>query len=249
MRTERHNPGFTLIELLVVISIIALLIAILLPALRNARDAARTMRCMSNLRQMALGMELHADEANGRYPWNYWFGGNNPHVAYITLGGETRVAYWAINQAYLRQVGFNEEQLSNILRGGNDAQRWGVTWPAEFRCPTWVEVDNPFNHMMSYAYNRHSDNAYLRDAIVAPSSKFQLCDSQNWWMASGGANYFNEWDVFGESWRNGASLKYRHNEGTNMSFFDGHVRYMAKEEVWDSSATNHQNALHWDAYR
>jgi len=191
---------------------------------------------------------LHADEADGRYPYNWT--DPSPYVTYITLGGETRVAYWAINQAYLRQVGLNEEQVSNILRGGNDAQRWGVTWPAEFRCPTWVEVDNPWNHRMSYAYNRHSLDAYLRDAIIAPSSKFQLCDSQNWWMTSGGADYPSRWDVFGESWPDDSdSLKYRHNEGTNMSFFDGHVRYMAKEEVWDNSATPHENALHWDIYR
>jgi len=53
-RLTRVPAGFTLIELLVVISIIALLIAILLPALGAARNAARTIQCLSNVRQMGI---------------------------------------------------------------------------------------------------------------------------------------------------------------------------------------------------
>ena len=54
MSRYRSPKAFTLIELLVVISIIALLIAILLPALKNARDAARSVSCMSNMHQLAI---------------------------------------------------------------------------------------------------------------------------------------------------------------------------------------------------
>lgn len=56
------EPGFTLIELLVVIAIIALLIGILLPALGSARDTARTITCLSNMRQLELASALYTDE-------------------------------------------------------------------------------------------------------------------------------------------------------------------------------------------
>src|SRR5258708_4367669 len=61
-------PGFTLVELLVVIGIIALLIAILLPALSKAQKQARTIQCMSNIRQLGLGFIQYTQEQKGRCP-------------------------------------------------------------------------------------------------------------------------------------------------------------------------------------
>ncbi len=70
--TKKHRKaGFTLVELLVVIAIMALLIAILLPALRQARESARQVICLSNLRQIGLGSLAYGQDAREWLPsWN-----------------------------------------------------------------------------------------------------------------------------------------------------------------------------------
>jgi prepilin-type N-terminal cleavage/methylation domain-containing protein/prepilin-type processing-associated H-X9-DG protein len=70
----KKNKGFTLVELLVVISIIALLMAVLLPALTKARKTAKRVICLGNLKQMVMGWMLYAENndgklVNGGQPW------------------------------------------------------------------------------------------------------------------------------------------------------------------------------------
>jgi prepilin-type N-terminal cleavage/methylation domain-containing protein/prepilin-type processing-associated H-X9-DG protein len=75
---RKLGRGFTLIELLVVIAIIAVLIALLLPAVQSAREAARRIQCVNNLKQLALAMHNYND-VNGSFPmgdqFGYWTGG------------------------------------------------------------------------------------------------------------------------------------------------------------------------------
>ncbi len=61
--------GFTLVELLVVIVIIAVLASLLMPALSQARERARAAACRSNMRQLAMGVLMYADENNEYFPW------------------------------------------------------------------------------------------------------------------------------------------------------------------------------------
>ncbi len=62
------KKGFTLIELLVVIAIIALLLAILMPALRKAKQIARDVICRSNLKQWSLIWKMQTDDNNSKFP-------------------------------------------------------------------------------------------------------------------------------------------------------------------------------------
>jgi prepilin-type N-terminal cleavage/methylation domain-containing protein/prepilin-type processing-associated H-X9-DG protein len=64
-----HRKGFTLVELLVVIGIIALLIAILLPALNRARQQANLIYCQSNLRQIYMALLMYANNNKDKLPW------------------------------------------------------------------------------------------------------------------------------------------------------------------------------------
>ncbi len=65
---RKHAGGFTLAELLTVIAIIAILAALLLPALSSAKNNARRTTCMNNLKQISLGVRLYAGDHNDMTP-------------------------------------------------------------------------------------------------------------------------------------------------------------------------------------
>src|SRR3954471_13493033 len=81
----RRGPAFTLVELLVVIGIIGALVAILLPSLARAREAAKRTNCLANLRTLGQSMFAYANAYKDRLP-----NGNGPKV-YVDYAGSNRV--------------------------------------------------------------------------------------------------------------------------------------------------------------
>lgn len=131
---RRHRLGFTLIELLVVIAIIGVLIALLLPAIQQAREAARRSQCSNNLKQIGLAINNYADANSTILPgvsWNWaWDGAYIPgrytvHAAILPFmdGSST---YDLIN--YQKSIGFHDGSRQNDTL-------WGIKLQS-FLCPS-----------------------------------------------------------------------------------------------------------------
>ena len=107
---SRSRPsGFTLIELLVVISIIGVLIALLLPAVQRAREAARRIQCVNNLKQMGLALHSYQD-AYGCLPSGYTYG---PGFKWGGFGWATMILPGVEQKSLLNAANFDQPLWSD----------------------------------------------------------------------------------------------------------------------------------------
>ncbi|MBL1217529.1 MAG: prepilin-type N-terminal cleavage/methylation domain-containing protein [Planctomycetes bacterium] len=223
---NRHRHAFTLIELLVVISIIALLIGILLPALSRARQAAQGTACTSNIRQLNLAHLNYANE-------------------YGKLAGT------ATHDEGLDWIGFNNEPDYQK----REVPYNGLIWPYlksefAFECPTEKRKANDlFSYTMPHAlggarvelnwptfFRTEPERGYSSPLELVPGLPVIVEEDE----------YFSNNSVQDGAWANNDQITERHMKRGNIGFMDGSCRIIETGKGSDPERRETQDFEAWD---
>lgn len=233
-----HASRFTLIELLVVIAIIAILAAILMPALSSARERGKSALCASNLKTLSTAMLHYADDFGGwgrvlsSYDSNdqvharYFFGPIHkgrlrhtlhPYIPIDYCAGNTEIPFHKVSKSALCPSGLRDPKAEGTMArdGYPNASYSYVTYV----CPTEksAAVDRRFGKI---------------SAVRVPSKRFLVADVS----AESNTGVYTAASSYPHGLYTHAYIARRHNEGANIGFVDGHVESMSDAELTASNS-------------
>ena len=221
----RKSKGFTLIELLVVIAIIAILAAILFPVFAKAREKARQTSCASNMKQIGLGVMMYTQDYDGYYPlaayddWLTWWPQMvAPYIQKASKNLDTETI--GVDNGGIPRVFVCPSMSTHGLRGDI-----GINYPLLVNAP--VQRGGPIL-------------AHQESDLSSPASILMAVDSADTWPGKG---IFGSCLAMSPAWFGNAEPRIantwsywaRHNDGMNVTFCDGHVKWMKKDLLWNPS--------------
>jgi len=227
--SNKKQSGFTLIELLVTIAIISILAAILFPVFARARENARRASCMSNLKQIGLGIMMYVQDYDERYP--NWIELGNSCNATVDAGKPCRT--FSVNSGTVDGVawgnGYKKTWMDFIYPYTKSTQ--------VFICPSSVHDQNPSYGYSSGisggkvggAYNdggRQNNIPISLSQVTRPSEIVMVLDENGPYSI-----YASPRDLQSILVSSSRDTVIRHLEGTNIAYADGHVKWMGAAKL------------------
>ncbi len=226
--------AFTLIELLVVISIIAVLAALLLPALNKAKEQGRSALCKSNMRQLTLGILLYTDENDLWFPWPGdvntdrdpdWVWGGQP-----TINPNNPVSWAAPDFGFRADAGAVYTYVttqSRISKTSYNKSKMTNGYPV-YRCPSTgklgesLRVNFSMNGWLNPGKPGATPKGVLQTAVVNPVEKVLLVNEDPTTMKN--ASFY-------PGGSSGSGNFTMHNGRVNVGFIDGHLESMSAKQM------------------
>ncbi len=241
-----RKKGFTLIELLVVIAIIALLMAILMPALRRAKQQTQAVICRSYLKQWGLVFTLYAHDNEGSFPQSVAGNGVNAENAWIL--GATLPYYKELDMRMCPSTKTIDRPPAENLRGGlftawgpfppsnNGSEWWDSFATGSYGFNEWC-ADPPSGRRTFWGLL--SDNAIRKTTTKGADNIPLVLDSVYVDTAvletdAAPSNDEHSRDVYIASWDNNAMKYYsinRHKGGINAVFVDMHTQHVGIKQL------------------